>query len=178
MKSPTITKKNSPNQSGVRRIIGVDPGLASTGWGVVEIQGPRIIHVAHGSIETEAHLTRPERLFIIYSQFKSLLSQYEPIEEGAVETLYFAKNISSALPVAESRGVVCMAMAERGIPVREFTPLAIKQAVVGRGTAGKSQVQELVRLILGLESIPKPDHAADALGAALCSAHTPIFIDV
>ncbi len=176
MRSPKTTKKNNPLESGVRRIIGVDPGLASTGWGVVELQGQRIVHIAHGSIETEAQLPRPERLFIIYSQFKKILDLYGP-DEGAIETLYFAKNVTSALPVAEARGVVSMALAERGLLVREFTPLAIKQAVVGRGSAGKDQVQELVRLILGLESIPKPDHAADALGAALCSAHTPIFID-
>ena len=176
MRSPTTTKKNNKEATGVRRIIGVDPGLASTGWGVVEQQGQRIVHIAHGSIETEANLSRPKRLFIIYTQFKTLLDLYHP-DEGAIETLYFAKNVTSALPVAEARGVISMALAERSLLVREFTPMAIKQAVVGRGTAGKAQVQELVRLILGLECIPKPDHAADALGAALCSAHTPIFID-
>lgn len=177
MKSPTITKKSKTPESGVRRIIGVDPGLASTGWGVVELQGQRIVHIAHGSIETEAQLPRPERLYIIYTQFKKILDLYNP-DEAAIETLYFAKNVTSALPVAEARGVISMALAERGLPVREFTPMAIKQAVVGRGSAAKAQVQELVRLILGLEGIPKPDHAADALGAALCSAHTPNFIDV
>lgn len=176
MKSPTTTKKSNTRESGSRRIIGVDPGLASTGWGVVELRGQRVFHIAHGSIDTEAHLSRPQRLFIIYSQFKDLLNLYEP-DEGAIETLYFAKNVTSALPVAEARGVVSMALAERGLPVREFTPMAIKQAVVGRGSAGKAQVQDLVRLILGLDTIPTPDHAADALGAALCSAHTLIFID-
>jgi len=154
-----------------RRIVGVDPGLASTGWGVLDVQGSRIVYVAHGYIQTKAGVPRSERLFYIYTTFRSVLETYAPTE-SAVETLYFAKNVSSALPVAEARGVLSMALAERGIPVREFTPMAIKQAVVGRGSADKAQVQELVRLILGLATIPKPDHAADALGAAVCSAHT------
>ncbi len=154
-----------------RRIIGVDPGLASTGWGVLDVLGSRIVYVAHGHIQTKAGVPRSERLFYIYAAFRSVLESYAPTE-SAVETLYFAKNVSSALPVAEARGVLSMALAERGIVVREFTPMAIKQAVVGRGSADKAQVQELVRLILGLATIPKPDHAADALGAAVCSAHT------
>jgi crossover junction endodeoxyribonuclease RuvC len=107
---------------------------------------------------------------IIYRSFKSVLDEYLPSEAG-METLYFAKNITSAMPVSEARGVLSLALAERGLAVREYTPMAIKQAVVGRGAAEKRQVQELVRLILGLESIPKPDHAADALGAAVCRAH-------
>ena len=99
-----------------------------------------------------------------------MLEEHLPTEAG-METLYFAKNITSAMPVAEARGVFCLALAEKGIAVHEYTPMAIKQAVVGRGSAEKKQVQELVRLILGLSAIPKPDHAADALGAAVCRAH-------
>ncbi len=165
---PRDSRKNNITN---RRIIGVDPGLASTGWGVVDFLGNRIVYIAHGCIETASNLPRSERLFSIYSEFKTVLDLYVPTE-ASVETLYFAKNSTSALPVAEARGVLCMALAERGLPVREFTPMAIKQAVVGRGAADKAQVQELVRLILGLETIPKPDHAADALGAAVCSAHS------
>jgi crossover junction endodeoxyribonuclease RuvC len=151
----------------------VDPGLASTGWGVVELRGNKVAYLAHGCISTQAGLPRSERLLSIYTEISAVLEEYLPTE-GSIETLYFAKNITSALPVAEARGVLCMAMAEKGLPVREFTPMAIKQAVVGRGAADKKQVQELVRLILGLPEIPKPDHAADALGAALCCAHTMI----
>lgn len=153
-----------------RRIIGVDPGLAAAGWGIIEVVGSRIAHVAHGCIETKANTPRSERLLQIYQAFRSVLDEFGPTESG-METLYFAKNITSALPVAEARGVLCLALAEKGLSVHEYTPMAIKQAVVGRGAAEKAQVQELVRLILGLQSIPKPDHAADALGAAVCRAH-------
>jgi crossover junction endodeoxyribonuclease RuvC len=170
-------KPNSPGEgvrppSGVfRRIIGVDPGLAATGWGVIETDSLRIAYLAHGCIETKADRPRAERLFSIYTAFRAVLETWRP-GESAMETLYFARNVSSALPVAEARGVLSMALAERGLPVREFTPRAIKQAVVGRGSADKNQVQDLVRIILGLPAIPQPDHAADALGAAVCAAHT------
>ncbi len=153
-----------------RRIIGVDPGLAAAGWGVVDAVGSRVIHVAHGCISTKPDKPRPERLLFIYRSFLEVVDLYRPTEAG-METLYFAKNITSAMPVAEARGVLCLSLAERGIEVREYTPMAIKQAVVGRGAAEKSQVQELVRLILALKDVPKPDHAADALGAAVCRAH-------
>ncbi|MDR2151097.1 MAG: crossover junction endodeoxyribonuclease RuvC [Spirochaetaceae bacterium] len=160
-----------------RRIIGVDPGLASCGWGIVDVGDQRIRYVVHGCIETEAATPRAQRLLAIYRMFKTVLDEYQPTE-AAIETLYFARNVSSAIPVAEARGVLCMTLAERGLPVREFTPNAIKQAVVGRGAADKVQVQELVRIILGLSTIPSPDHAADALGAALCCANTQVFRDI
>ncbi|GHU03860.1 crossover junction endodeoxyribonuclease RuvC [Spirochaetia bacterium] len=153
-----------------RRIIGVDPGLASSGWGVIDAVRGRLTYVAHGCIETKAGSPRAERLYFIYRSFKDVLEQYDPAE-SAIETLYFARNVSSAMAVAEARGVLCMALAERGLPVEEFTPNAIKQAAVGWGGAGKAQVQEMVRVILGLSEVPKPDHAADALGAALCCAN-------
>lgn len=92
-----------------------------------------------------------------------------------METLYFSKNVTSALPVAEARGVLSLALAERGIPLGEYTPMAIKQAVVGRGGADKAQVQEMVRILLGLPEVPKPDHAADALGAAICRSRELVF---
>ena len=181
LKFPKGTKKrNNSSDSGpentavpsrARRIIGLDPGLASTGWGLVEFQSNRIIHIAHGCIETAARTERSQRLFSIYTEIRTILELYKP-EQASIETLYFAKNVSSALPVAEARGVVSMALAEQAVVVREFTPMAIKMAVAGSGAADKAQVQEMVRLILGLDSIPKPDHAADALAAALCCAHT------
>ncbi|MDR2900983.1 MAG: crossover junction endodeoxyribonuclease RuvC [Treponema sp.] len=153
------------------RIIGIDPGLASTGWGIVDTLSNKIKYVAHGCIETKAGCPRAERLFLIYTQIREVIREYSP-QEAAIETLYFAKNVTSAIPVAEARGVLSVAMAKSGILVREFTPLAIKQAIVGAGRAEKEQVQEMVRLILGLTEIPKPDHAADALGAAICAANT------
>jgi crossover junction endodeoxyribonuclease RuvC len=92
-----------------------------------------------------------------------------------METLYFARNVTSAFPVAEARGVLCMALAEQGLSVQEYSPKVIKQAVLGRGAADKAQVQDMVRIILGLDVIPKPDHAADALAAAVCCAHTVLL---
>ncbi|MDR0525871.1 MAG: crossover junction endodeoxyribonuclease RuvC [Spirochaetaceae bacterium] len=166
----TSLKVLTPNK-GFRRIIGVDPGLASSGWGIIEAEVQRIRYIAHGCIETKPDLPHSDRLLYIYEQFQAILEQYAP-NESAMETLFFAKNVTSAIPVAEARGVLCVALAQRGLAVREYTPTVIKQSVVGRGGADKTQVQNMVRLILGLERIPKPDHAADALGAAVCSANT------
>jgi len=153
-----------------RRIIGIDPGLASTGWGVVEFSGDRLRYIAHGCIETRAEERRGDRLVLIYKSILKVVRLYKP-DEAAMETLYFGKNISSAMTVAEARGVLLMVLTAQGLPVRELTPNAIKKAVVGVTKAEKNQIQEMVRLLLGLGEIPKPDHAADALGAAICAAH-------
>ena len=155
-----------------RRIIGLDPGLAFSGWGIIEWDRIRIRHIAHGCIETRNDIPHARRLFALYERIKTVLDAYTP-DESAMETLYFARNVTSALSVAEARGVIAMTLAQRGLSVREFSPKVIKQAVVGRGGADKAQVQEMVRLILGLDAVPTPDHAADALGAAVCCAHTP-----
>jgi crossover junction endodeoxyribonuclease RuvC len=117
-------------------------------------------------------MPRAERLFFIYETIQNVLELYRP-SESAIENLYFARNKTSAMAVAEARGVLCMTLCRFGLPVREFSPNAIKQAVAGAGKAEKSQVQEMVRLILGLPEIPEPDHAADALAAAICAANTP-----
>jgi crossover junction endodeoxyribonuclease RuvC len=124
---------------------------------------------------TKADRPRAERLFAIYRAFREILETWLPVE-SAMEKLYFSRNVSSALPVAEARGVLCMALAEQGLPVREFTPNAIKQGVTGSARADKAQVQEMVRFILALEGVPKPDHAADALASAICAAHT-VFVE-
>jgi crossover junction endodeoxyribonuclease RuvC len=153
-----------------RRIIGIDPGLASAGWGVLDCAGGKIRYVDHGSIETKAGSPQAQRLFLIMESLRAVLDAYRPTE-AAVETLYFGRNVSSAIPVAEARGVIFAALAERGIEVKELRPNAIKQGVTGIANADKKQVQELVRIILGLQEIPKPDHAADALGAAICAAN-------
>ena len=136
----------------------------------MEFSGDRLRYVAHGCIETRAEENRGERLVLIYKSFLNVLENYKP-GEAAMENLYFGKNISSAMTVSEARGVLLMALTARGLPVRELTPNAIKKAVVGVTRAGKNQIQEMVRLLLGLNEIPKPDHAADALGAAICAAH-------
>jgi crossover junction endodeoxyribonuclease RuvC len=153
-----------------RKIIGIDPGLASTGWGLLDYAGGRLGYLAHGCIETEAAQPRAERLFCIYRRINEVLDTYGPTE-AAMETLYFGKNVTSAIAVAEARGVLSLALAERNLPIAEFTPHQIKQTVVGIRKADKEQVQEMVRVILGLPVIPKPDHAADALGAAVSAAH-------
>jgi crossover junction endodeoxyribonuclease RuvC len=171
-RSETGGKPGSGSLPGVNnRIIGIDPGLAASGWGIVEYKDSRLRHIAHGCIETGPELPRGERLFFICLALREVLKTYTPAF-AAMETLYFARNVSSALPVAEARGVLSMVLAEQGIALKEFTPNAIKKAVVGESRADKSQVQDMLRLILGLKEIPKPDHAADALGAAVCAAHT------
>ncbi|MDR1565957.1 MAG: crossover junction endodeoxyribonuclease RuvC [Treponema sp.] len=158
----------------VRRIIGVDPGLASTGWGIVDYAGNTLHYIAHGCIETKADRPRAERLFFIHQSFCEILDTYKPCE-SAIENLYFGRNVSSAMAVGEARGVLCMTLALKGIPVLELTPNAIKKAVVGESSADKFQIQEMVRFLLGLPEIPKPDHSADALGAAVCAAHSKAF---
>ena len=186
-KSPKVLSRNKPsgfpNGAGTaraaqtvkaRRILGVDPGLSAVGWGLVETVGNRVRYVAHGCIETQADRPRADRLFSIYTAFRDVLTAWQPVE-SAMEKLYFARNVSSALPVAEARGVLCMALAEQGLPVREFAPNAIKQAVSGTARADKAQVQEMGRFMLALDAIPRPDHAADALASAICAAHT-VFV--
>jgi crossover junction endodeoxyribonuclease RuvC len=157
-----------------RRIIGIDPGLASTGWGLVECFRGRIRYLAHGCIETKADSPRGDRLFFIYRSIQEVLDTWEP-GEAAMETLYFGRNVSSAIPVAEARGVLSLALAERGLSVVELTPNDIKRGVVGVSRADKRQIQEMVRLLLNLPVIPSPDHAADALGAAICAANNGVL---
>lgn len=152
------------------RILGIDPGLANSGWGVVDVKGNRLTYVAHGSIKTAAGIPSPVRLKEIFDKLTEIIQLYLPTEAG-METLYFAKNVKSALPVAEARGVLSLCVVQSGLKLAEYTPLQIKQAVVGNGRADKNQVQQMVKLILGLGQIPKPDHAADALAAAICHVH-------
>lgn len=149
------------------RVLGIDPGLASTGWGVVEVTGSRYRHIAHGVITTAPRQPVGERLLKLSLEIKSVIEAHRPAQAG-VESLYFARNATSAIPVAQARGVVLLALTELGVPNHEYPPQAIKQAIVGQGRAEKAQVQELVKLLLGLEEPPRPDHASDALAAAIC----------
>jgi len=164
------------NKAG-RRILGIDPGLASTGWGVLEDINGKILYIDHGTIKTKADCPRAERLFFILQSVRSIIEKYAP-GEAAIETLYFGKNVSSAIPVAEARGVISAAIAEKGIRLHEFTPNAIKLGVAGNARADKEQVQEMVKIILGLDDIPKPDHAADALAAAICAINSSVFTKI
>jgi crossover junction endodeoxyribonuclease RuvC len=135
------------------------------------VEGNRFKYVAHGVISTAAGLPHGERLCAIWHELNAVLNAYKPVEAG-METLYFAKNVTSAMGVSEARGVVTLALSLRGISLGEYTPHGIKQAVVGVSRAEKKQVQESVRLLLGLPTIPKPDHAADALAAAITRVNT------
>jgi len=155
-----------------RRILGIDPGLASTGWGILDDR-ESILYVDHGTIITKADCPHAQRLCFIMHSVRLIIEKYKPTE-AAIENLYFGKNTSSAIPVAEARGVISASLAEKGIPIHELTPNAIKKGVTGMAGAGKTQVQEMVKIILGLDEIPKPDHAADALAAAICAANSGV----
>ncbi|NNM66815.1 MAG: crossover junction endodeoxyribonuclease RuvC [Spirochaetales bacterium] len=151
-------------------ILGIDPGLASLGWGIVQSEGGRLTHLAHGVLTTAPKSPPEERLLFLYNEISHLIELYHP-EQAAVEKLYFMKNVTSGLPVAEVRGVLLLALAQARLVVGQYDPTQIKSSVVGAGHADKGQVQEMVRLLLGLASIPKPDHAADALAVAVCHVH-------
>ena len=153
-------------------ILGIDPGTAVTGWGVIgSRRGGKLRAIAHGTITTSAKDPAHERLNIIYRELLEVIDTYGP-QEAAIEELFGGVNLKAALAVGQSRGVIILACAERGLKPADYTPLNIKQAVVGYGRASKVQVQEMVKALLGLASIPRPDHAADALGVAICHAHT------
>jgi crossover junction endodeoxyribonuclease RuvC len=153
------------------RIIGIDPGIAIVGFGIIDKQGNKLIPKQYGCIRTEAHLRDSLRLKQIYDAITSLLNKYKPDVMG-VEKLFFNRNVTTAFSVGQARGVMILAAEEAGIPVYEYTPLQVKQAVVGYGQAEKKQIQEMVRLLLSLPDIPKPDDVADALGVAITHAHT------
>jgi crossover junction endodeoxyribonuclease RuvC len=152
-------------------ILGLDPGTATTGFGVVTSDGQHTTHVAHGCITTPAHTESHHRLRSIADQLKVILQQYRP-DRVAVEDIYFYKNVSTAMGVAQARGVLLYITAQAELPISHFTPLQVKQAVTGQGRADKRQVQKMVTMILGLSAVPQPDDAADALAIAITAAHT------
>ena len=152
--------------------IGIDPGTATTGYGLVrENQDGSLIAVDYGAILTPADLPMPLRLLELYNRIKEILLLHRP-ESGAVEKLFFQRNVRTAISVGQGRGVALLALAESGIDVAEYTPLEVKQAVAGYGGADKSQVQAMVKAILNLDQTPAPDDAADALAIAICHLHS------
>ncbi|NLN07831.1 MAG: crossover junction endodeoxyribonuclease RuvC [Firmicutes bacterium] len=153
------------------RILGIDPGIATTGFAVLETDGIKSRALIYGCIRTSAGQPMPDRLHTLYSRLQEILSSYQP-DNVAIEKLFFAKNANSAMQVGEARGVAVLAACHAGLAVFEYTPLQVKQAVVGYGKAEKGQVQQMVKLLLALEEIPRPDDAADALAIAICHAHT------
>lgn len=152
------------------RVLGVDPGLANTGYGIIDSDGVRVKHVTHGHIVTDKKDPPAKRLEQIYSSLVNIIEEFKPNAAG-IEELFFAKNVKSALPVAETKGVALLLFQQKNLIIGQYTPLQIKQSLVGNGRAEKHQVQEMLKLILKLPSIPKPDHAADALAAAVCHVH-------
>ncbi len=153
------------------RVLGIDPGTAITGYGVVEETGGDLRSLAFGVIKTPADLPLPARLQLIYRSVRALAAEWEPYA-AAVEELFFSRNVRTAMSVGQARGVVLLALADAGLDVAEYTPLTIKQAVAGYGGADKAQVQEMVRLLLELAEPPRPDDAADALAVAICHLHS------
>ena len=152
--------------------LGIDPGTATTGYGLVRLTTEGELQaVSFGVIVTPPNTPAPERLLMLYGDLKELMSLHQP-DCVAVEKLFFQRNVSTALAVGQARGVVLLAIAEAGREVAEYTPNEIKQAVVGYGSADKRQVQEMVRTLLRLPEIPKPDDAADALAVAITHLHT------
>ena len=153
------------------RILGIDPGYGITGFGLVEAQRgqTRLLHC--GAITTPAWMDFPARLEIIYEDMRKLLELAKP-QEVAIEELFFGQNVTTGIGVAQSRGVILLAVQQAGLPVRAYKPMQVKQAVVGYGGATKHQVMDMTRRILGLSQMPKPDDAADAIAIALCHARS------
>jgi crossover junction endodeoxyribonuclease RuvC len=155
--------------------LGIDPGTATIGYGLVqEHRDGSLQAISYGVITTSAGLPMSERLRIIFESVTQLVEEHRP-DQAAVEELFFAKNVTTAITVAQGRGVILLALTMAGLPVNEYKPNYIKQSISGYGGAKKPQMQEMVRLLLGLESIPRPDDAADALAIAITDIHSARF---
>lgn len=150
-----------------RTILGIDPGLANTGWGLVRQEGSRLACIAYGCVSTGAKTPLAYRLRKIHEQVGAVIERFEPTCVG-IETVWFGQNVTAAFATGQARGAALVACAEGGLQVGEFTPRQIKLAVVGTGSAEKEQVQYMVQKLLSLREAPQPDHAADALAAAIC----------
>jgi crossover junction endodeoxyribonuclease RuvC len=156
-------------------ILGIDPGIAITGYGLIdEDETGEISCIACGVIRTEAGLSQQERLLHLFNGLNQLIDLYKP-SSAAVEKLFFQKNVKSAMTVSQARGVALLSCALAGIPVNEYTPVAVKQAVAGYGKADKQQIQEMVKILLQMDTIVKPDDAADALAIAICHLNSHRF---
>ena len=150
-------------------ILGIDPGTATMGWGVIRQEGNRLRYVQHGTVKTPSDWEMPRRLARLFDGVTELLEGYRP-ETVAVEELFFNTNVTTAITVGQARGVAILAAYRAGVEVREYTPLQVKQAITSYGRADKRQVQEMVRALLNLREVPRPDDAADGLAIAICHA--------
>lgn len=153
------------------KIIGIDPGYAIVGWGVLDYRGNRFTTLDYGAVTTPAGMPFEERLLRIYREIDQILTIYKP-DAMSVEKLFFTTNQKTAIDVAQARGVILLCATQHQIPCFQYTPLQVKQAVVGYGKAIKSQVMEMTKRLLHLKEVPKPDDTADALAIAICHAHT------
>ena len=153
------------------RILGIDPGYALMGYGIIEKNGNRFSVCDYGSISTQAGAPMPQRLKFLYSSLMDIIAQWQP-EEAAIEELFYNTNAKTVINVGQARGVAILACINLGIEIAEYTPLQIKQALVGYGRAEKNQVQQMVKALLHLEKVPKPDDTADALAVAICHANS------
>ncbi len=151
-------------------VLGIDPGLANTGYGVVERRGGRLVALDGGVIQTRAGVAHERRLADIHAGIEALLAEHQP-DAVALEELYFGQNVRTAFAVGQARGVVMLAAGQRGVPCSSYTPQQVKGAVCGSGRAEKDQVARMVKTLLGLVEEPRPDHAADALAVAVCHAN-------
>lgn len=152
------------------RVLGFDPGTATTGYGVVEGKSSRLRYIAHGTISTPAGEHFADRLKTIHEEAVALIALHRP-DAVAIERLFFKQNVTNGINVAQARGVLALAAVQAGLPIGEFSPTEAKTAITGYGRADKKQVQEMIKILLNLEKIPKPDDAADALGLAICQIH-------
>ena len=154
-----------------RVALGIDPGTAIVGYAIVAAQGSELSMIVCDVITTPAHMPLPQRLQEIYTRLSEIIATYSP-GEAAMEELFFAKNARTALTVGHARGVAMLALANGGLSIAEYTPMQVKQAVSGYGSAKKEQVGEMVRILLKLKAVPRPDDAADAAAVAICHLHT------
>ncbi len=154
----------------VVRVLGIDPGLAITGYAVVEERGSDLQLIASGVVRTPANTPDPERLHMLHQELDTVLSEHQP-EAAGVEELFFSRNIKTAMSVGQARGVILLTLARAGLPIAEYTPMQVKEAITGYGNADKRQVQEMVRMLLNLSEVPRPDDAADAVAVAICYLH-------
>jgi crossover junction endodeoxyribonuclease RuvC len=157
------------NRAGGKILLGIDPGTATMGWGVIRQEGNRLSYVQHGAITTPPSWEMPQRLGRLFNGVTQLIKGYRP-ETVAVEELFFNTNVTTAITVGQARGVALLAAYKAGVEVAEYTPLQVKQAITSYGRAEKRQVQEMVKTLLNLREVPKPDDAADGLAIAVCHA--------
>lgn len=152
-------------------VLGIDPGIATVGFGIVRSVGGRPEHIRHGAICTPAGMPLHERLLMLHEDLNELIQSFRP-QAMAVEELFFGNNVTTGIHVSHGRGVILLAAASHGLPVSEYKPAQVKQAVVGYGKADKRQVMEMVKSLLHLKTLPRPDDAADALAVAICHVHS------